>query len=211
MFSRLGMTQEHKFASGNTVIYFGYGYHTPTINNSNFSEFNWKIPVVSIGISGTIPIESGSAKKGSFSTLFDTYAQFSMFLKTKVDIANSQANVSGYKIHIYNFGKDIIPEMKNFDLLLGIGFSFGRYSLLFNNSELFTNPFIGIGLNIEPRLFIKNISIGLKTGYDFDFSKKSWISKQETSTIELNNFSASRFNLQLMLGLRINKTVPNKT
>jgi hypothetical protein len=201
----IGIAQEQTNSSGNNIIYIAYGRHLPTISKSlnRFSDFNWDISIISVGVSGSIPISS--ARIDGFNTIIDTYAQISFYNRTLVTVKNSQAKVCGYKVHIYNYGKDIFPKVKNFDLLYGLGLSFGRYSLKFENSDRFTNPFIGLGFNIEPRIILKNISIGVKSGYDIDFSKKRWKPKQEESTIELNNFSASRLNLQLTLGFRINK------
>jgi hypothetical protein len=99
------------------------------------------------------------------------------------DSPTSAWTFSGFRFHVINLGRDIIPQSKLIDLIVFLGLDYGRFILDYENEDgtkyKYKDPFLCV--NGMSQLTIKliprhpKITIGARAGYDYDLGNPRWI------------------------------------
>jgi len=142
--------------------------------------------------------------------LFDANLSVEYYLPAEYNFSDSlKFRLSGYRIGSV-WSKDILYKSEHLDFLVGIGFSFGRISLIrsdnsyFAQSGKYTNPFFCPKVVIEPRFLFGPLSIAFRGEYLSDISNYSWRLKS-TSLPEIGVAASSGFSGHVILGFRLFK------
>ena len=110
-------------------------------------------------------------------------------------------NLIGYYIS-YLDGVNIIKNSSNIDLVISLGFEFGRLRLYGNPLLRKKNSFFAPKIEIQPKIKIKRFVIGGFLGYGYDISnpnwKNTWFSKDKSYS--LDKLSQSGYSWQVFLG-----------
>jgi len=99
------------------------------------------------------------------------------------DSPTSSWTFSGFRFHVVNLGRDIIPQSKLIDLILFLGFDYGRFILDYENENgtkyKYKDPFFclngmtQLSFNLMPRH--PRFTFGARAGYDYDIGNPRWI------------------------------------
>jgi hypothetical protein len=167
------------------------------------SEFSKNI--VNIGWSFSVPSNLNNKYD------FDSHIDFDYYISNPV--VQELNDSTRYFLRGFNLGfdncKDLLPDNKNIDILLGAGFNagwftFGNWDVTVsdknNRRNFYRNPYFSPKISNEIRFALfKHLSISLQSEIQFDVTNPKWYSRNKSNE-SIGGFKTTGYSLRLTLG-----------
>jgi hypothetical protein len=139
---------------------------------------------------------------------YDQIAFNSMLPKEVIVDDSLSFTLKGYQLTLCFTAIDFFPRSKFFDLVLGVGTSFGRMRIdrldlrLDSERHKYTNPYMASKIIIEPTIYLWRIVLGVRAEYMIDYSSGSWKYK-DNRLPPIATAKSSGFMVQGILGFNL--------
>ncbi|WP_417265111.1 hypothetical protein [Brumimicrobium sp.] len=170
-------------------IHYGTYFYKQDFNGqlNNFDHSKIFNPIQTIGIS-----LSGIYSNGDKHT-YGIHFSYAQVIPQKVNVNDTTGGIiNGFNFGCSFYGLNLTPKSKFSSTIVGIGFNTGRLRIKSESYKSQKNPFFAPVISLSPKFYLGKITIGLRTEYQLDVSKKGWRSvnftnkKNSISVLKLN-------------------------
>lgn len=166
-------------------------------NSFRYSKLGNPLQTIGLSLTGTIDADE-------VAHYYSTHLSYSQIIPQQFSINDSLSGKINGGFFSYNIiAYDFTPRSIFSSVLLGGGFNTGRLRVSADGYRSLRNPYFAPALFFNPRFFIKNIAISLRTEYQFDVSQKKWKPvrlSQKQERFDLENLNQSGLILNLCIG-----------
>ena len=164
---------------------------------NDLEKYNLGKPITYIGIGGAARAYIDRGKLDHNGSWF-----YTQILPQNIKVNDSiTTNITGFNLAFSSFGFDLVPNLKNFDLLLGVGANTGRLRLYGNSYTNQKNPYFSPKLSLIPRVIIGKICLQINIDYEFDISKKNWRKMNTSDSPKINLPQTSNTGLTILTSI----------
>ena len=175
-------------------------YRNPVHSNLNsIAHFKVGAPIETIGLALNVTYVRNDER------IYGMRLAYAVITPLELPLISDSINarVSGGHFSCLVPGMDLTPESRFSSVLLGWGFNAGRMTVRSDEYQSQKNPYFAPAILLNPKFFIRHLSLTFCVGYQFDISRRKWkdvLFAPDREQYDLPDFRQSGLNLSFGLG-----------